>query len=112
MLAIHMRRRLLSLIFISAVVSSTNAQQTNIFDTIEIARTKAFQKDFREADRLLTLYTASHTEINSLRLHAQVLYWMKDFTRSAQVFETALAAFPKTNILKLDFGRLLFETNN
>ncbi|TDH19743.1 tetratricopeptide repeat protein [Segetibacter sp. 3557_3] len=107
-----MRRRLLSLIILSAVLSNSNAQETNIYDTVEIARTKAFQKDFREADRLLTLYTASNTEIHSLRLHAQVLYWMKDFTRSAQVFETALAAFPKTNILKLDFGRLLFETNN
>ncbi len=105
-------RRFFSILFLFAVINNLNAQHTAAIDTFEIARTKAFNKDFKEADRLLTLYTTSKPEIHSLRLHAQILYWMKNFARSAQVYETALAAFPDSNILKLDYGRLLFETKN
>ncbi|MGZ4048644.1 MAG: tetratricopeptide repeat protein, partial [Bacteroidia bacterium] len=80
-------------------------------DTIEYARSKAYKKDFVEADRLLTIYTNNNNSLDAMRLHAQVLYWMKKFDRSAFVFETMLKKFPDANVVKLDYGRLLFETN-
>lgn len=80
-------------------------------DTIEYARSKAYAKQFDEADRLLTLFTSTNNDINAMRLHAQVLYWMKEFSRAEVVYEKILVAFPDVVIVKLDYGRFLFEVN-
>ena len=79
-------------------------------DTILIARNEANQNNFLEADKMLTQYNLHHLDINALRLHAQVLYWMKDFKRSADTYETTLAAFPNAAEVKLDYGNFLFAT--
>ncbi|WP_426060858.1 tetratricopeptide repeat protein [Hymenobacter sp. B1770] len=79
-------------------------------DTLEHARTKAYAKDFAEADRLLTAYNATRATVDGLRLQAQVLYWDKQFARAAAVHGRAIDAFPDQPVLKLDYARLLYET--
>ena len=88
-----------------------NAQTTFNIDTIEYARAKAYKKDFKEADRLLTIYSKEHKNVNAMRLHAQVLYWMKAFNRSETVYKNLLKAFPNEQVVKLDYGRMLYEMN-
>ncbi|WP_166690558.1 hypothetical protein [Fibrivirga algicola] len=45
---------------------------------LAFARSIAYKKNFAEADRLLSRFTSTKNEVNALRLHAQVLYWMKE----------------------------------
>ncbi|OGX81136.1 hypothetical protein BEN47_19375 [Hymenobacter lapidarius] len=80
-------------------------------DTLEVARTTAYAKNFVEADRLLTAYNAARTNVDGLRLHAQVLYWNQEFARAAAVHERAIGAFPDQPVLKLDYARLLVDTS-
>lgn len=87
----------------------SQSQTNSIIDTIEVVRTQAYAKNFAEADRLLTLFTANKNDVNAFRLHAQVLYWMKDFKSSQDVLKKALSVFPDAYAVKLDYGRLLFE---
>ncbi|MGI8581873.1 MAG: tetratricopeptide repeat protein, partial [Chitinophagaceae bacterium] len=103
-------RKMLIFLCVGVSIFRLNAQVSNPVDTIEYARSKAYEKNFAEADRLLTVYSLTHSDINALRLHAQVLYWMKNFNRSAEVFEKTLAVFPDVQVVKLDYGRMLFET--
>lgn len=86
------------------------SQITKGIDTIELARFIAYDKKFDEADRLLSQYSLHNTDVNALRLHAQVLYWMKAVDRASQVYEKALIAFPEQHAIKLDYGRMLFAT--
>lgn len=106
-----MKNQLLTTILMVFIFFTGYAQDIAITDTIEYARSKAYQKDFAEADRLLSSYSKSNTDINALRLHAQVLYWMKEFDRSAMIYENALKAFPDVTVVKLDYGRMLWELN-
>ncbi|MGI8598263.1 MAG: tetratricopeptide repeat protein [Chitinophagaceae bacterium] len=87
----------------------SKAQYIPITDTVEYAKEKAYEKNFGEADRILTEFNNSSPDLNSFRLHARVLFWMKDFDRSKVVHQKALAAFPEENILKLEYGIFLFD---
>ena len=109
---IHIFSPMKKMIILFSVIFSilhVNAQTTNVIDTIELARSKAYAKNFTEADKLLAQYNLHHNNINALRLHAQVLYWMKDFNRSSEVYEKSIASFPDQYVVKLDYGRMLFE---
>jgi tetratricopeptide (TPR) repeat protein len=88
-----------------------SGQETIPTDTLEYARSKAYAKQFNEADSLLILFTANKNDLNAMRFHAQVLYWMKEFGRAEEVYEKILVAFPDAAIVKLDYGRFLFEVN-
>jgi len=80
-------------------------------DTISFARTSAYQKDFEKADQLLTSYNANHLDFHALSLHALVLYWMKAFDRSIEVYEKAINSFPEPSSLHLDYARVAFNLN-
>jgi tetratricopeptide (TPR) repeat protein len=97
-------------LYVFFITTLLNAQTSNPGDTIEFARSKAYEKNFTEADVLLTTYNLNHTDINALRLHAQILYWMQEIKRSSEVYEKALTSFPEMPVVKLDYGRMLFET--
>lgn len=99
------------ILFISFIftVAHLKSQNLNPADVIEFARSKAYQKDFIGADKLLTEYNSHQKDINALRLHAQVLYWMKDFDRSVKTYEKTLANYPNIAVVKLDYARMLFE---
>lgn len=102
---------LLFLVCLFPGFAQLKAQHHLAQDTVEYARSKAYENKFKEADRLLTQYLSHKPDVNALRLHAQVLYWMKEFKRSAAVYEKAMAAFPDVAVVKLDYGRMLFELN-
>jgi len=96
-------------IIVLFTIYQTCAQSINRQDTIAFARTLAYQKQFNEADQLLTGYNEHHSDVNALQLHAQVLYWMKQFDRSAAVYENTINRFPNAIALQLDYGRMQFE---
>ena len=87
-------------------------QTTEIQDTISYARNKAYEKNFEEANNLLSIYNSNNNDINGLRLQAQVLYWMKNFSEATIVYEKALSLFPGKAVVKLEYGRMLFELGN
>jgi hypothetical protein len=95
--------------FLLLLICNTNAQTGSINDTVEYARGQAYQNNFKEADSLLSAYNQHNADINGMRLHAQVLYWMKEFDRSAAVYENALRVFPDMKVVELDYGRMLWE---
>ena len=78
-------------------------------DSLELARTCAYQKDFANADLILTKYNLDHCDINALRLHAQLAYWMQDFDRSIALYEETLQFFPAPSAVHLDYARVLFS---
>ncbi len=102
-------RKIILLVSTILIINIAKSQNSSPVDTIEYARSKAFEKDYSVADKLLTEYNRFHKEVNALRLHAQVLYWMKQFNRSIEVYEKTLSNFPGISVVKLDYGRLLFE---
>src|SRR5262245_9732093 len=91
------------------IVNYLNAQTPETTDTIALARSSAYQKDFEKADQLLTKYNANHSDFHGLSLHAQVLYWMKAFNRSIEVYEKAIQSFPQPSSLYLDYARVEFN---
>lgn len=78
-------------------------------DTIEQAKILAYSGHFQEASLLLEEYGRTNTDIHSLRLHAQVLFWMQDHQGASLAHQSVRAAFPDEPILLLDHGRFLFE---
>jgi hypothetical protein len=78
-------------------------------DTLALAQDKAYASDLEGADRLLSAYNAHRNDVEALRLHGYILYWKQDYKRSDQVFERALAAFPESANLRLEYGRILWE---
>lgn len=94
---------------ISLTICKADAQNTESADTLELSRSLMNDKKFVEADKILSSYNLHHTDVNTLRLHAQLLYWMKDFNRSSKVFEQTLSYFEFIPEVKLDYGRFLFE---
>lgn len=78
-------------------------------DTVELARSLAYEKKFNEADQLLTIYNASGQNVYGLWLQAQVAYWKNEIARSEELYAQAINAFPEENGLKLSFGKMLWE---
>lgn len=86
------------------------AQSINTKDTVEIARQLSYEKNYPDAVSLLAAYEKSHPdEINSVRLHGQILYWMEDYKTAFELYESYLKNNPDQHYLKLDYGRMLFE---
>lgn len=87
------------------------AQINSRTDTVEVARNLSNQKKFQEAADLLKQYeTRNLKNINAVRLHAQVLYWMKDFDGALYLLAHAMEINPNP-YLQFDYGRMLFELN-
>ena len=98
---------LISLVFL---VTTTQGQPVPI-DTVNLARTKAYNKEFSEANDLLISYNAHNKDQYAIQLQAQILYWMKDFKKAEQSYIDGMALFPNYHALKLDFARMLFQLN-
>jgi len=101
--------KIIILLLVFLFAQTLKAQTFSQADTVEYARTKVYAKDLVSADQLLTAYTAHHREVNGMRLHAQVLYWSKFYDRADEMYRRAIAAFPTLAVLKLDYGRFLYE---
>lgn len=101
--------KIITLFLAFFLTQTLNAQSAFPADTVEYARAKVYAKDFAGADELLTRYNAHHLDVNGLRLHAQVLYWSKAYLRADETHRRAVGAFPDLAVLKLDYGRFLYE---
>ena len=105
-----MKQRITVFLFVF-VCFKLNAQDKPLIDTLELARNSAYQKDFATADSLLSAYNKNHKDVHALRLHAQVLYWTKDFNGALALYEKTLLLFPDEAVVKLEYGRTLFNLN-
>ena len=101
-------KKLILLTILSVIITKTQSQSLTV-DTLQYARAEAYKKNFDDADNILTIYNAHNSDINGLRLHAQVQYWKKEFGRSEATYERALKLFPGDKLLLLDYGRMLWE---
>jgi tetratricopeptide (TPR) repeat protein len=104
-------KKLTCLLFTYILLGQLHAQVNQTPDTVSLARSLAYKKNFTSADRLLLEYNRNHNDINALRLHAQVLYWMKAFDRSIEVYEKAISVFREPSLLHLDYARVLYNLN-
>lgn len=104
-------KKTIPVILLVLIFFQLKAQTSHPADTLEWARTTAYEKNFIAADSLLVQYNKDHDDIHGLRLHAQVLYWMKAFERSIAAYEKALTLFPGEKIVQLEYGRILFNLN-
>jgi Tfp pilus assembly protein PilF len=67
--------------------------------------------DFESAVRILeAVVSRQPDEAEPARLLAQTLYWMGQFARARLAYERALATHPGDARLRLEFGRMLVET--
>ncbi|WP_029038170.1 tetratricopeptide repeat protein [Salinimicrobium xinjiangense] len=80
-----------------------------ITDTLNLAREKAYQQNFSEADALLSQYNKKNRNVYALWLQAQISYWKGDFERSKNLYRQAIALSPGLSELKLDYGSTLFK---
>jgi hypothetical protein len=87
-------------------VFTLNAQ---IKDTVKYAREQAEQKNLKEAERLLSIYTKNSNDVYGHWLYAQVLYWQGKTDQSLELFENIYIKHPELVSFKLDYGRVLFE---
>ncbi|MBL0049911.1 MAG: hypothetical protein IPP32_17650 [Bacteroidetes bacterium] len=79
-------------------------------DTTETARQLSYIHKYAEADALLTAFEKTHpNDINAVRLHAQILYWMKDYSAALNLCSSYLKNNPEWHFLKLDYARMLYE---
>ena len=100
-----------SIIVIILICSRIYAQNPVIVDTVNYARNMAYEKNFEEAHRLLSVYNTHNKDVHALHLHAQVLYWMKNFKEAQSSYEKALSFFPNEALVLRDYGKLLFDLN-
>ena len=90
-------------------IGYTHALSQTPADTIEQARKLAYEKKYTQAITLLQTVEKHHPkDINAVRLHGQILYWMQDPDAAFLVYEAALQRNPNQWVA-LDYGRMLFE---
>ena len=106
-----MRLKYLFLLILLLSVKTLSAQKTAEKDTVETARKLSYEKKFKEAVYLLQQYEVKHpNEVNAVRLHAQILYWMREFDSALLLLNESLNKEYNLNV-QLDYGRMLFELN-
>jgi tetratricopeptide (TPR) repeat protein len=97
--------------FLILISNNSFTQNPGITDTVNLARSLAYEKKFDEANNLLTLYTSHHTDANAFRLQALVLFWMKKSDEATAVYEKTLNLFPDVAAVKQDYGSMLYQLN-
>ena len=101
---------LILLINLTFIIATTNCQNLPV-DTVNLARSKANDKKFSEANDLLTLYNAHKKDQYAIQLQAQILYWMKEFKKAELLYEEGTGLYPDYISLKLDYARMLYQLN-
>jgi tetratricopeptide (TPR) repeat protein len=105
---------LLSLIFLLMFLTShwAAAQSKGYYDTLTLAKQLINEKRIREANLILEASEKAHpNKVDVIRLRGQALYWSNDFDATLLYFRTAIKNNPNADVLKMDFGRILFEMN-
>jgi hypothetical protein len=96
---------------LTTIVTTIYCQNVAV-DTMEMALVKVNEKKYSEANNLLTYYNNNHSNKFSIQLQAQILFWLKNFKKSAQLYEYGITQYPNYYELKLDYARMLFQLNN
>ncbi|MBA2746082.1 MAG: hypothetical protein H0U44_07655 [Flavisolibacter sp.] len=89
--------------------SYTGFSQKKSIDTVEYARSLAMQKRYEDAHELLKVYNMANHNVYALWLHAQVNYWMQNFSEAEEIYEKAIKDFPGVHGLALSYGEMLWE---
>jgi len=104
---------LILLIFFCLFPLFSYSQNQNLFDSLDLARNKMNESKYSESLAILNSLGKKHPQnIDIIRLKGQVLYWSGDFDATLGYFNTFLTQHPEADILKLDYGRILFELNH
>jgi tetratricopeptide (TPR) repeat protein len=93
-------------------VTPAPAQNGSATDAIHEASARRDRRDYAGAATLLREHVATHPEdVHALRMLAQTLYWMGRVDAARSVYETGLTRFPADSVLRLDYARMLVETD-
>lgn len=87
--------------------------QVPVRDTIAEARRQHDAGSLAAVEGLLRPYLENHPDNgDAARLLAQSLYWLKRPAEARTLYEAALLRHPRDVTLRLDYGRMLVETND
>jgi len=103
------KKKVSKILFLIFFISIQHIDGQTSTEVLREAENRAYSKDFSGADEILTAYTQSNTDLEVLRFHAQVLYWMEDFSRAEDLHEKIQEQYPGRNEVKLEYGRFLYH---
>ncbi|HEY5492315.1 MAG TPA: tetratricopeptide repeat protein [Gemmatimonadaceae bacterium] len=106
-------RRAALLIALSLAAPAAAAAQAPVTDTIAEARRLDDSRSFGAAEALLRSYLRNHPDNgDAASLLAHTLYWLRRPAEARVVYEAALLRHPEDITLRLDYGRMLMDTND
>lgn len=86
------------------------AQTQGYYDSLAKARSILNEGQIPEAVTLLEAMERSYPgDENVIRLSGQAIYWSKDFEKTKAYFSRSIEAYPSRQLVKLDYGRILFQ---
>jgi len=104
----------LALFFLAMLLSHqpAMAQSKGYYDTLTLAKQLMNEKRIKEANQILEASEKAHpNKVDVIRLRGQALYWSNDFDATLRYFRKSIKNNPTAAVLKMDFGRILFEMN-
>jgi len=104
----------LSLLFLVMLLShqTAMAQSKGYYDSLTLAKQLMNEKKSSEANLILEASEKAHpNNVDVIRLRGQALYWSNDFDATLRYFRKSIKNNPTAAVLKMDFGRILFEMN-
>jgi hypothetical protein len=105
---------ILALLFLLMFLSHQNvsAQSKGYYDSLTLAKQLINEKKIKEANQILEASEKAHpNKVDVIRLRGQALYWSNDFDATLRYFRKSIKNNPTADVLKMDFGRILFEMN-
>lgn len=99
---------LLLLFFLYSSEGKTQTQ--GYYDSLSKAKSILNEGQIPEALSLLEAMERNYPgDENVIRLSGQAIYWSKDFEKTKAFFSRSIEAFPSLQLIKLDYGRILFQ---
>ncbi len=99
--------------FITSLPATVTAQVQSGTNQREVAVRLRNAGDFAGAVKALRSHLASYPDDgDALRLLAQTLYWLQDFSESRAAYENALSIHPEDTELRLQYAQMLIETGD
>ena len=89
--------------------STAEQSQPAVNEARRLRDTQAFVEAVKVLERHLQ---HNPGDVEAARLHAQTLYWLKEYTRARTAYAAALARHPDHEGLRLEYARMLAETSD
>jgi tetratricopeptide (TPR) repeat protein len=90
----------------------SNSSVAQTVDTLQIAQDLVKNAAYQKAETLLSTFNRHHQNPYSSQLQAQLLYWLGKKESSVALLKQSIELFPSDHFLKLDLGRILYESGN